>query len=60
MVDVAGKIVEQSVSILIDPGSTHNYITLRVVELCAFKKVKHRKSWLVQLATRTRERLVKW
>ena len=27
VVEVAGKIVEQSVSILIDPGSTHSYIT---------------------------------
>ena len=45
VVEVAGKIVEQSVSILIDPGSTHSYITPRVVEICAFKKVKHRKSY---------------
>ena len=51
IVEVAGKIVEQSVSILINHGSTHNYITPRVVEICAFKKVKHNKSWLVQLAT---------
>ena len=47
VVEVAGKIAEQSISILIDPGSTHSYITPRVVEICAFKKVKHRKSWLV-------------
>ena len=39
VVEVAGKIVEQSVSILIDPGSTHSYITPRVVEICAFKKI---------------------
>ena len=31
VVEVEGKIVEQSVSILIDPGSTHSYITPRVV-----------------------------
>ena len=42
VVEVAGKIVEQSVSILINPGSTHSYITPGVVEICAFKKVKHR------------------
>ena len=36
---------------MIDPGSTHNYITPKIVEICAFKKVKHRKYWLVQLAT---------
>ena len=38
MVEVAGKIVEQSVSLLIDPCSTQSYITPRVVEICAFKK----------------------
>ena len=47
VVEVAGKIVEQSVSILIDPSSNHSYITPRVVEICAFKKVRHRKYWLV-------------
>ena len=41
VVEVVGKIFEQSVSILIDLGSTHNYITPRVVEICAFKKLKH-------------------
>ena len=54
MVEVAGKIFEKYVSILIDPGSTHSYITPRVVEICAFEKVKHRKYWLVQLATGTK------
>ena len=49
----SAHIVEQSISVLIDPGSTHSYITPRVVEICVFKKVKHRKYWLVQLATRT-------
>ena len=53
VVEVLGMIVEQFVSILIDPGSTHGYIAPRVVEICAFKKVKHRKLWLVQLATGT-------
>ena len=44
VVEVAGKIVEQSVSILIDPGSAHSYITPKVVDICAFKIVKHNKS----------------
>ena len=57
MVEVVGKIVEQSISILIYPGSTHSYITPRVVEICVFKKVKHRKSWLVQLATGTKRKV---
>ena len=33
VVEVVGKIVEQFVSIFIDPGSTHIYITPRVVEI---------------------------
>ena len=57
VVEVTGKIIEQSVSILIDLGSTHSYITPRVVDICAFKKVKHRKSWLVQLATGTKRKV---
>ena len=59
MVEVADKIVEQFLSVLIDLGSTHSYITPRIVEICAFKKLKHSKSWLVQLATGTK-RKVRW
>ena len=57
MVEVAGKIVEQSISILIDPGSTHSYIAPRVVEVCTLRKEKHRKSWLVQLAIGTKRKV---
>ena len=57
VVEVAGKIAKQSVSILIDPSSTHSYITPRVVEICAFKKLKHIESWLVQLATGTKTKV---
>ena len=57
VVEVAGKIVEQSVSILIDLGSTHIYIAPRVVEVCSLKKEKHNKSWLVQLATGTKRKV---
>ena len=57
MVEVEGKIFEQSVSVLIDPGSTHSYINPRIVEICSFKKLKYRKSWLVQLATGTKRKV---
>ena len=57
VVEVEGKIAEQSVFVLIDPGSTHNYITHRIVEICAFKQLKHRKSWLVQIATGTKRNI---
>ena len=42
---------------MIDAGSTHSYITPRVVEICAFEKVKHRKSWLFQLAIGTKRKV---
>ena len=51
VVEVEDKITKKSISILIDPGSTYNYITSKIVEICAFKKSKHSKSWLVQQAT---------
>ena len=56
MVEVVGKIVEQSVSILIDLGSTHSYIAPRVVDIFAFKKVKHIKSWLINLSIGTKRK----
>ena len=42
---------------MIDPSSTRSYITPRVVKICAFKKVKHKESWLVQLATGTKRKV---
>ena len=57
VVEVAGKIVEQYISILIERGSTHSYIAPRVVEVCSLRKVKHSKSWSVQLATRTKRKV---
>ena len=57
MVEDEGKIAKQSVSILIDPGSTYNYITPKIVEICSFKKLKHSELWLVQLATGTKRKV---
>ena len=37
VVEVQGNIAEKFFSILIDLGSTHSYITPRVVEICDFK-----------------------
>ena len=38
VVEVVGNIVEQSISILIELGSTHSYITPRVVDIVLFRK----------------------
>ena len=46
VVEVEGNIAKQSIAILVDPGSTHNYSSPKVVKICAFKKTKHNKSWL--------------
>ena len=57
MVEFEGKIVEQTIFVLSDLGSTHSYITPRVVEICSFNNLKHNKSWLVQLATGTKRKV---
>ena len=38
MVEVKGKIAKQFLSILIDPRSSCNYVTAKVVEIYSFKK----------------------
>ena len=38
VLEVAGKIVEQSISILIESRSMHTYNTPRLVDICPFKK----------------------
>ena len=38
VVEVTSNIVEQSISILIDLGSTHSYITPRVVDIAPLRK----------------------
>ena len=57
VVKVTGKIVEKSISILIELSSTHSYIAPKVVEVCALRKAKHRNSWLVHLATGTKRKV---
>ena len=44
MFEVERKVAEKSVSVLIEPGSTHIYITPRIVEICDFMELKHRKA----------------
>ena len=51
MIELEGKILTQSVSILVDPGASLSYISPRMVDLCRLKEKKFKSSWLVQLAT---------
>jgi predicted aspartyl protease len=58
VVEVEGKIHDTRISVLIDPGATLSYITPDVVESNKLKKQKHEKSWLVQLATGAKRKVV--
>jgi hypothetical protein len=51
MIEVEGKIKNQTIVILIDSISTHRYIDPKMVEILHFPRSKIGKSWLVQLAT---------
>ena len=50
MIELEGKIITQSVSILVDISASLGYISPRMVELCKLKEQKFKSSTLVQLA----------
>ena len=54
--EMDGKLCDQVVSILIDPGSNYSYINLDLVDKCGLSKEMHAKSWLVQLATSAKKK----
>jgi len=57
VVQVEGKINNNHISVLINPGATFSYVAPGVVDTNMLKKVKHAKSWLVQLVTGTKRKL---
>eukprot|EP00253_Pinus_taeda_P030136 PITA_30136 len=57
MVEFEGKISNLTISILIDPGATLSYVNPKVVERCNLQSVKFKNPWLVQLATRAKQRV---
>jgi hypothetical protein len=54
MIEVEGMINNQTISILIDSGSSHSYIDPKMVESLHFPRIKHGKSSLLLLATRSK------
>ena len=54
MVEIEGKILNTSVSILIDLCACRSYVAPKMVDICKLGKVKHHKPWMVQLATGTK------
>jgi len=60
VVEIEGKIKNSRISVLIDPGATLSYVTPDVVESNKLKKLKHAKPWMVQLARRTKRKVVEF
>jgi hypothetical protein len=57
VVEVYSKISRKVISILIYIGSSHSYIAPNIVDTCILQKIKHKKSSLVQLATRVKRKV---
>jgi hypothetical protein len=57
MIEVEGKIDNQSMEILIDSEVIHSYINYNIVEIFHLQRSKHKKSWLVQLATEAKRKI---
>jgi hypothetical protein len=51
MIEVEGKIDNYPIENLIDSRAIHSYINANIVEIFHLKRSKHKKYWLVQLAT---------
>ena len=47
MVEIEGKILSTSISILIDPNAFLGYVSPKIVDVCKLGKVKHDKPCLV-------------
>ena len=59
MVEIKGKILNTSISILIDLDACRSYVSPKIFDVCILGKVKHDKPWLVQLATGTKWKVSK-
>ena len=59
MVEIEGKILNTSISILIDPDACWSYVSPKIVDISKLGKVKHDKPWLVRLATSTELKVLK-
>ena len=58
MVEVEGKLNQIPISILIDPGASLSYISPNLVEKCKLPVEKFASSWLVQLATGAKRKVI--
>jgi hypothetical protein len=63
VIEVEGKIDNHPIAILIDFVAIHSYINSNIIEIFHLQRSKHKKYWLVQLATwakRKNNELVKY
>jgi hypothetical protein len=58
MIEVEGMINNRPLIILIHLGASRSYVDPRVVESLHLSRSKHEKSWLVQLATGTKRKVI--
>ena len=58
MVQIQGIIQNQSISILIDPGASLSYVSPSITKRCKLQLKRFEKSWLVQLATGTKRKVL--
>jgi hypothetical protein len=59
IVELEGMITNHLVSILIDLGYNLTYVAPHTIDKCKMQPIIHVKSWLVQLATRTKRKVAK-
>jgi hypothetical protein len=60
MIEVEGKINNEPITILIDSRASHTYINANIAERFHLQRSKHKKSWLVQLATWAKRKINEW
>ena len=60
MVEIQGMIQNKHVSILIDLGASLRYVSPSIAEKCNLHLKKFKNSWFVQLATRTKRKVVNY
>ena len=58
IIELEGMINNHGFTILIDSGDSHSYIDPRVVENLQLSRSKHENSWLVQLTTGTKRKVI--
>ena len=60
MIEVAGKIVNKTIDILIDFGVRNSYIAPNIVEKCHLNKIKLETTSLVQLAVGSKRKIIEF